>query len=67
MCLFPSIRKRLTTKGDIRTILWAAGGLAAIPILTVLVANMFLSKTAPSPGTCWDMIFWRSTTAAIAP
>ena len=53
MRLFPSIRKRLTTKGDIRTILWAAGGLAAIPILTVLVANMFLSKDR---AVTWDML-----------
>ncbi len=53
MRLFPSLRKRLTTKGDIRTILWAAGGLAAIPILTVLVANIFLSKDR---AVTWDML-----------
>jgi len=53
MRLFPSIRKRLSAKGDIRTILWAAGGLAVIPILTVLIANIFLSKDR---AVTWDML-----------
>jgi hypothetical protein len=53
MRLFPALRKRLTNPGDVRTLLWAAGALMALPIVTVLIANAFLPNNR---AVTWDML-----------
>lgn len=53
MAIFELIKRRITTRRDLRTRLWRAGGLLVVFMLTMFVCNCVISKDR---AVTWDML-----------